>query len=335
MKEEHSNIEVSILLPTYNQEAYIAQALDSLLQQEVDFRIEILIGDDASTDQTSAICSDYALRFPDTIRWIRREENMGLMPNYLDLMVQAKGRYLADCGGDDWWLGTDRLTKQVAYLEQHPAVGMVCGRHRRWLETSQCYDTDVLDEAAEQRLNESKGFEAVADYVNGGVFPNIVLGTALYRQSAMRRLMDVYPRLFYGSHVYCEDLPLTLGLLFLGPVHFIQEDFFVYRILSQSMSHAHSPTAHLEGFAFKALLQTLEIVEVLTLPKGMISDYLNRQVSDQVYYAVAVRDLERLRWLRQWTAEHHLSLPWKSRILLRLGKNRFLRTIIRNRWKQR
>lgn len=335
MKEAHSNIRVSILLPTYNQEAYIAQALDSLLKQEVDFCYEILIGDDASTDQTSQICSAYAMRFPDTIRWIRRDKNMGLMPNYLDLMVQARGCYLADCGGDDWWLGTDRLAKQVAYLEQHPEVGMVCGRHRRWLETSQCYDTDVFDEEAEQRLNESKGVEAIAAYLNGGVFPNIVLGTALYRQSAMRHLMDAYPRLFYGNHVYCEDLPLTLGLLFLGPVHIIRETFFVYRILSQSMSHAHSPSAHLKGFAYKALLQTLEIAEVLSLPRGMISEYLNWQVSDQVYYAVAVRDFERLNWLRQWAAEYHLSLPWKSRILLRFGKTRFLHTIIRNRWKQR
>lgn len=113
-------IAVSVIMLAYNQEAYIAQAIESVLAQQTGFRYELLIGDDASPDGTGEIAEDYARRYPDRIRVFRRPENLGASRNAYELLCQAQGRYLAFCEGDDYWTAPDKLAVQYAFLEEHP-----------------------------------------------------------------------------------------------------------------------------------------------------------------------------------------------------------------------
>ncbi len=111
---------VSVVSITYNHEAYIREALDGFLAQETDFPVEIIIADDASTDQTPAILQEYAQRHPTLVRPILRPENVGITANLTEALSAARGQYLALCEGDDYWTDPRKLSKQVAFLDRHP-----------------------------------------------------------------------------------------------------------------------------------------------------------------------------------------------------------------------
>jgi predicted O-linked N-acetylglucosamine transferase (SPINDLY family)/predicted SAM-dependent methyltransferase len=110
-------MKVSILMITYNHEEFIAQAIDSILAQEVDFDYEIVIGEDCSTDQTRQIVIDYQKKYPDKIRLLLPEFNLGMLPNFVSTYKACQGQYIAVLEGDDYWISPDKLSKQVDFLD--------------------------------------------------------------------------------------------------------------------------------------------------------------------------------------------------------------------------
>ena len=121
--EKFQNVElrpvVSIIVCTYNQEQYIAQTLDSILMQQCNFDIEVLVGEDCGTDNTRRICADYAQKYPH-VRLLVRPHNLGKQRNFFDALCQARGKYVSMCDGDDYWQDELMLQKEVDYLESHP-----------------------------------------------------------------------------------------------------------------------------------------------------------------------------------------------------------------------
>lgn len=116
MKDE---IMVSVIMLAYNSERHIAQALRSVLAQKTDFAFEILIGNDASTDDTAKIIGAMLPQAQGRVRLFQREENIGAAGNAFDLLMKSRGKYLAFCEGDDYWLSEHKLQQQVDFLEQH------------------------------------------------------------------------------------------------------------------------------------------------------------------------------------------------------------------------
>ncbi len=108
---------LSICCITYNQEKFIAQALDGFLMQHTDFDFEIIVGDDCSTDNTAIICMEYQKKYPRRISLIRHKKNIGMMPNFIQTLSQCTGKYIALCEGDDYWCDENKLQKQVDFLE--------------------------------------------------------------------------------------------------------------------------------------------------------------------------------------------------------------------------
>ena len=125
---------VSIRLMTYQHEATIRQALDSILMQETDFPVEVVIGDDLSTDGTPEIIRSYAStekihlkvldRHQGDAYWTERQK-CGRLYNFEDIVRNCSGRYIALLDGDDYWLDPLKLQKQVDFLDAHPDAGMV------------------------------------------------------------------------------------------------------------------------------------------------------------------------------------------------------------------
>lgn len=118
-------IGVSIVCNTHNQEDYIAKAIESFLMQKVNFRYEILIHDDASTDNTANIVREYEKKYPDLIKPIYQTENqydmwLGISNRFQ--YCRAVGKYIAFCEGDDYWTDPLKLQKQYDYLETHPEI---------------------------------------------------------------------------------------------------------------------------------------------------------------------------------------------------------------------
>jgi len=109
---------LSILCITYNHDKYIGEAIDSWLQQKIDFKIEIIIGDDCSTDNTVLEIKKY-LKSNNHIKLIERSKNIGFMNNFIDTYKKCNGKYIAICEGDDYWIDNNKLQMQVDFLENN------------------------------------------------------------------------------------------------------------------------------------------------------------------------------------------------------------------------
>lgn len=118
----NSEIMVSICCITYNHEKFIRQALDGVLMQKVNFKYEIIVHDDASTDNTANIIREYEKKYPDIIKPIYQIENQFQkgVKGSLIAYNHAKGKYIAICEGDDYWIDENKLQLQVDYMEQNP-----------------------------------------------------------------------------------------------------------------------------------------------------------------------------------------------------------------------
>lgn len=112
----NEEIKVTILSITYNHEKYIKQMLDSLIKQKTDFKYKVLIGDDASTDDTANIIRQYADEYPEIVVPVLREKNIGVHRNLYDLLSKIDSDYIAYCEGDDYFLTSDKLQKQVNFM---------------------------------------------------------------------------------------------------------------------------------------------------------------------------------------------------------------------------
>jgi len=122
--KKNENIMVSIDCITYNHEDYIRDTIDSFLMQKTNFNYEILIHDDASTDRTAEIITEYQKKYPDIIKPIFQKQNQysqGVKHiSYKFNHTRAKGKYIAFCEGDDYWIDENKLQKQVDFLETNP-----------------------------------------------------------------------------------------------------------------------------------------------------------------------------------------------------------------------
>lgn len=118
---------VSILMPTYNHENYISQAIESVLAQKTNYSYELLIHDDFSTDSTLAIAESYTTKYPDKIKLFTEKENQGLMKSYKRLIEQSNGKYLAILESDDYWINENKLQMQIDFLENNPDYGIIAG----------------------------------------------------------------------------------------------------------------------------------------------------------------------------------------------------------------
>jgi glycosyltransferase involved in cell wall biosynthesis len=328
---------VSVLVVTYNQEAYIGQALDSILDQNCPFPYEILVGEDCSTDQTRAICQSYATRYPEKIRLFLNKTNKGFIDNYFDILDQAKGRYLADCGGDDYWISRDKLRLQIAVLEKHPEVSMVFGN---WQMLHQ--------KTGQLKINQSnihedwfdasrKGVAAAEDFLNRRNFPRMVLSTACFRSDWTKDLIHSNPSLFRGKNIVCEDLPLILGLLCRGPFFLMKEEWMVYRVLEKSVSHSETMEACLKGFSFDVFLQTWDLASALKLNLKNLRPYLHRTLPDFIHYAFITQDREWMNLIQEKIQSRGIPLPFKQKILYFCVQHPFLNRMILElyNWKNR
>jgi len=124
-------MKVSVHMLTYNHEKYIAQAIESVLMQELSFDYEIVIGEDCSTDNTREIVFHYHKKHPNKIRLLLHERNIGAISNHIQVLKACHGEYIAFLEGDDYWTSPHKLQKQVDYLDVHPDHS-ACFHAVRW-----------------------------------------------------------------------------------------------------------------------------------------------------------------------------------------------------------
>ncbi len=106
---------------TYNHEAYIKEALESVIGQEGDFTFEVILCDDCSKDSTQKEIEEVLNSHPNSsrIKYFRHESNIGMMPNFIFALSKCSGKYIALCDGDDYWTDSSKLKTQFDFLEKN------------------------------------------------------------------------------------------------------------------------------------------------------------------------------------------------------------------------
>jgi glycosyltransferase involved in cell wall biosynthesis len=124
MKLTEKKPKVSVCVITYNQEHFIGQCLQSIVDQKTDFEFEIIVGDDCSSDGTRSVINRFQKSFPSLIRTIYQDKNTGGTKNYIDVHSAACGEYVAHIDGDDYML-PNKLMIQAAFLDANPGCSIV------------------------------------------------------------------------------------------------------------------------------------------------------------------------------------------------------------------
>jgi glycosyltransferase involved in cell wall biosynthesis len=135
---------VSVLMVTYNHESYLAKAIESVVRQETSFPIELIIGEDCSTDGTREVALAYQKRFPEMSRVITSEHNVGAHSNVARVIAAARGKYIAFCEGDDFWHRSDKLQRQIPVFQGDPSVVLVCSSWRVMTPEGALVEEDAL-----------------------------------------------------------------------------------------------------------------------------------------------------------------------------------------------
>jgi len=120
MDTTDKDILISVYSICYNQERFVAQAMESVIQQQCTYRVEMVISDDCSTDGTAAVIREYAAKYPDIIKPLYQKKNLGYMANCIVTMMACTGKYIAILEGDDYFTDPLKLQKQVDFLEANP-----------------------------------------------------------------------------------------------------------------------------------------------------------------------------------------------------------------------
>ena len=207
---------VSVCIITYNQAPFIGQAIESVVSQRVNFPIEILIGDDCSTDGTQVIIQQWADRYPDLIRPVLHPRNLGQngLFNTLETYKLAAGTYLAAMDGDDYWTDPLKLQKQVDFLDANPDFS-TCFHNAliTYEDGSPSYVLNAPDQPAVTTIEDLIGEEEIWFMATSSVL--------------FRNQIRTYPDWFMKS--VSGDIPRYVLLAKLGKIGYLPDVMSVYR----------------------------------------------------------------------------------------------------------
>lgn len=209
---------VSIVCTTYNHENYIANTIEGFLIQKTNFKFEILIHDDASTDQTANIIKLYEKRYPELIKAIYQKENQyskGLDVSGYNIK-RALGKYIAICEGDDFWTDPLKLQKQIDFLENNPEYSL-CVHAAKLVNIKN--NRKNLDIRPSNKNRDFSTEEVISG--GGGLFPT---NSMVFLRKKEIQESDFSSKIVFG------DYALTIYLSLLGKVYYMDEFMSVYRL---------------------------------------------------------------------------------------------------------
>lgn len=212
--------EVDVLMITYNHQDYISEAINSVINQITNFNFRLLIFNDCSYDLTEEKILKCLNHKNDRLSIIYENnvENLGFSLNGLKSLSKAKSKYIAFCEGDDYWIDSNKLQKQVDFLNENNNY-VLCASNSRILRNSILLDEDKsISYLKDKTLNFSN---LISDFT----YNQIPTATTLFRRS----VLDVVDFNFVKKCMF-GDWPLLLEISRVGKIYFFKDFFSVYRI---------------------------------------------------------------------------------------------------------
>lgn len=230
MNTDNNKLIVSICCLTYNHANSIIDTIEGFLMQKTTYRFEILIHDDASTDNTPKIIREYEKKYPELFICIYQQENQyskGIKPSPTYVWPRAQGKYLAFCEGDDYWIDPYKLQKQIDFLESNPDYGMV--------------HTDFQIRSNEKVYNRTLGTKSIN---SGFIFNDLLTSdyhiatlTVVVRKNLVSETLHKDPNIFKTAAM--GDYPLWLGISSKYKIKYFPEITAIYRKTEGSLSNSN------------------------------------------------------------------------------------------------
>jgi len=257
-------MKLSVAIITYNHEQYIGQAIESILAQKVNFEYEIVIGEDCSTDSTRAVITAFHRRYPERIKLLLRDQNVGAMRNFTGTIEACHGEYLALLEGDDYWIETDKLQKQINFLDAHPECAICCGRVRAQYEAG----TQNFDVRLDVFPQLPAGSYTIENILKGNF---IMTCTVVLR----RKYIGQFPKWFFEMKL--GDWPLCAMVARYGTIELVDEIMAAYRIHSGAVWSSMSQPIRAEECLrmLRALDKELRYEYTGAIREGIASIYWN------------------------------------------------------------
>lgn len=210
---------VSVVMPTFNHELFIAQAMRSVLDQYTTFDIELIVGDDCSTDRTREIVQELASLHRDRVTVVLQETNLGPGRNCASLLAKCRGDYIAMLEGDDFWGDSSKLERQVTFMREHPGCTV---SHHRVVHFDQAHGREI-GEFPEERFRHVRLEGMALAECNF-----LRTCSVMFRRDAMPDLDQEFWAL------KMQDWPLVVLLAERGWIGYIDRPMATYRIHSTS-----------------------------------------------------------------------------------------------------
>jgi glycosyltransferase involved in cell wall biosynthesis len=256
---------------TYKHEAFIAQAIEGVLMQEVKYPIELINADDCSPDKTKFVVESFKKhKNYNWIKYTRHQTNKGMVPNFKWTLQQSKSKYSALCEGDDYWTDPYKLQKQVDFLEANEGY-VLCFHEVNILEPDREFVRDYI-------TNVPEGYETI----------NVMAEKGNYIHTAsvvFRNIIHQWPNEFYHSPLGDYFIYILLGQY--GKYHCINEKMSVYRngVGIWSTQHAYEKTWNF----FKALLA----IRQANIKNYFVSEILSERIKR--LFSKIINDLDIVR----------------------------------------
>lgn len=300
---------ISVVVCTYNQASTIGRALDSILRQRCPWPVEIVVGDDHSTDSTLSICRDYERRYGERVRVIAHKRNLGVLGNYVGCLMSCRGKYIADLAGDDEWADDGKLAMQLEYMESHPDTAIV---HTDYILRDATTGLLTLPPRYHLQREPYGGEDFVRDMMSRDVRPPVHLCTAMYRMSLFRECMKEWPQYFVGGRYPCEDIQITALMAMRGKVAYIDKVTLFYTIGGESVSHNNGRRRHCQ--LIKGCIDlSADIARTLNITAPEVWRHLGRISDVMLCDAMASGDRTLRDDCLDIISRHGLSIGWRGK----------------------
>lgn len=311
----------SVIILAYKQEATIGRAIESVLNQDCKYPYEIVVADDGSPDNTRMVAERYAERFPERVRMLPLLPNRGLVSNYFDAMEKCRGRYISDCAGDDEWLDTHRLQKQIDTLEANPALTSV------FTDVEECVvDGDGRTHCSLHSSRPGrnrymrpilKGRDALIGVLNNTTELPYTLSAALYRKSALMKVYGEHRDIVRCEDVGVEDIGAIAALASQGDAAFLPIVGYRYYIDGESISNNLSYRKEFNLFV-RITRESYRLSNFYGIDKSYLKDHIKSKLNHIAAQADHEGDIAMLATIEECRKMWNVRYPLKAKVHLML-----------------
>lgn len=252
---------VSIVMITYNHEKFIKQAIEGVLMQQCNFKVELIIANDNSPDETDKIILEVIKNHPNSswVKYTNHSKNKGMMNNFIWSLGKAQGKYIALCEGDDYWTDPLKLQKQVDFLEANKDYSLCFTNRINYNQNTKIFEKskpiDKFDFSFKEYLDKAK---------NGII---TATATSMFRTNIFNTF-DLNEFIYYLKNSFAGDTFLFSIILTTGKGKILKDITTVYRITGKGASSKFT-----NPIRYKIRMVTLSFL----LDKNLIKDKSDKE----------------------------------------------------------